>query len=289
VYIRIQNTQSQRLRILISTLAELGDASDAETQPINEDYDVDVDAPDAIPRTPLAPAWVKPPPGPLAVKVIKIVAMIHGNGLTVAEFLDAFSWGDTDCTLDATLSAARVALWKSHQLPGILRRWHKPPRSKNSKKGRAKAARSVMENFALECAQEIFERELESLANIFESPAGDDIKEESLTSISFPKMVKLVKTKSPNLWAMLFQLGRTKAQQQRNPNKNPANVSYPLLFCVLLAHFLRIDHPHCTRDTFLHANTSSWAPPEALRHLLQVPWPIGQGIRYPSCNRPHHE
>jgi hypothetical protein len=138
---------------------------------------------------------VKPPPGPLAVKVIKIVAMIHGNGLTVAEFLDAFSWGDRDCTLDATLSAARVALWKSHQLPGILQRWHKPPRPKNSKKGHAKVARSVMEDFALKCAQEIFERELESLADIFASPAGDDIKEESLTSISFPEMVKLVKTK----------------------------------------------------------------------------------------------
>ncbi|KAJ7923527.1 hypothetical protein B0H13DRAFT_1864904 [Mycena leptocephala] len=163
--------------------------------PINEDYDINVDAPDAIPHTALAPAWVKPPPGPLAVKVIKIVAMIHGNGLTVAEFLDAFSWGDRDCTLDATLSAARVALWKSHQLPGILQRWHKPPRPKNSKKGHAKAARSVMEDFALKCAQEIFERELESLADIFASPAGDDIKEESLTSISFPEMVKLVKTK----------------------------------------------------------------------------------------------
>ncbi|KAJ7800017.1 hypothetical protein B0H13DRAFT_2390668 [Mycena leptocephala] len=219
--------------------ADLGDASDAETQPINEDYDIDVDAPDTIPHTVLAPAWVKPPPGPLAVKVIKIVAMIHGNGLTVAEFLDAFSWGDRDCTLDATLSAARVALWKSHQLPGILRRWHKPPRPKNSKKGHAKAARSVMEDFALECAQEIFERELESLADIFASPAGDDIKEESLTSISFPEMVKLVKTKSPNLWAMLFRLGRTKAQQQRNPNKNPANI---ILIVLAIFSYTRTHH-----------------------------------------------
>ncbi|KAJ7700589.1 hypothetical protein B0H14DRAFT_3904294 [Mycena olivaceomarginata] len=196
---------------------------DAETQPINEDYDVDVDAPDAIPRTPLAPAWVKPPPGPLAVKVIKIVAMIHGNGLTVAEFW-MHSAGVIQIVLWMPRSAQPVSLCGK-----VI----------SSRKGRAKAARSVMENFALECAQEIFERELESLANIFESPAGDDIKEESLTSISFPKMVKLVKTKSPNLWAMLFQLGRTKAQQQRNPNKNPANT---ILIVLAILSYTRTHH-----------------------------------------------
>jgi hypothetical protein len=83
-----------------------------------------------------------------------------------------------------------------------------------------------MEKFALECAQEILEKELELLADIFESPAGEDIKEEHLVGISFPTTAKLVKKRAPNLWATLFQLGRTSKQQQRNPNKKPDNVSF---------------------------------------------------------------
>ncbi|KAF8128059.1 hypothetical protein K438DRAFT_1645788 [Mycena galopus ATCC 62051] len=150
---------------------------------------------------------------------------MNGSGLSVAQFLDALSWGDGDCTVDATVRAARTALWKSPLLPGILRRWHKPPRPPKSKKGRAEGGQAVMEGFALGCAQEIFEKELEGIAGIFESPAGDDIKEEELTSISFPKTAKLVQDKAPNIWALLFRLARTKGQQQWNPNKDPANVS----------------------------------------------------------------
>ncbi|KAJ7715954.1 hypothetical protein DFH07DRAFT_785521 [Mycena maculata] len=184
--------------------ADLGDGSDAETQPINEDYDADVDTA-AIPRTAQKPAWVKPPPGPLAVKVIKIVAMIHGNGLTVAEFLDAFSWGDRDS--QPVSLCGKVPSSQAFCGAGINLR------------GQGIRSRGVQRPH-----REVFERELESLADIFESPAGDDIKEESLTSISFSEMVKLVKNKSPNLWAMLFRLGRTKSQEERNPHKNPANL-----------------------------------------------------------------
>ncbi|KAK7007604.1 hypothetical protein R3P38DRAFT_2644943 [Favolaschia claudopus] len=186
-----------------------------------------------------APSTSELPPGPLAAKIFKILAVIQGNGLTVAEFLDALSWGDRECTLDATVRAARTALCNSPLLPGILRRWHRPPRPPNSRKARPQGARSVMEHFALECSQEILERELEELADIFESPFGDDISEEELTSLSFPQTVKLVKLKAPNLWDILFRLSRTQGQQTRNPHKNPSNT---ILIVLAMFSYTRTHH-----------------------------------------------
>jgi hypothetical protein len=151
----------------------------------------------------------KLPQTPYGLKVFKIIEFIAAQGLTLAGFLDAISWGDTDCTLNAAIRNARTRFLNSPQLPAILRRWQKPPRPAKSKHVRPKGARDVMEKFALECAQEILEKELELLADIFESPAGEDIKEEHLVGISFPTTVKLAKKRAPNLWATLFQLAGT--------------------------------------------------------------------------------
>ncbi|KAK6980827.1 hypothetical protein R3P38DRAFT_3334136 [Favolaschia claudopus] len=159
------------------------------------------------------------------VKILKILAVIQGNGLTVAQSLDALSWGDRHCTRDATVRAARRGLCTSPLLPGIIRRWHKPPRSPNSRKG--------------QCSREIFERELEGLADIFESPFGNDISEAELTSLSFPQTVKLVKSKAPNLWELLFRLARTEGQETRNPNKNSSNI---VLIVLAMFSYTRTHH-----------------------------------------------
>ncbi|KAK6988535.1 hypothetical protein R3P38DRAFT_2573275, partial [Favolaschia claudopus] len=93
--------------------------------------------------------------------------------------------------------------------------------------------------FALECSREIFERELEGLADIFESPFGNDISEAELTLLSFPQTVKLVKSKAPNLWELLFRLARTEGQQTRNPNKNPSNI---VLIVLAMFSYTRTHH-----------------------------------------------
>ncbi|KAJ7774231.1 hypothetical protein DFH07DRAFT_732844, partial [Mycena maculata] len=170
--------------------------------------------------------------------VKKVLTVMAGLGLSLPVFLDALSWGDRDCTLDAAVRNARTGLLNSPELPIILRRWHKPPRPPKSKKHRPQGAKSVMEGFALECSQEILAQELELLADVFESPARDDIKEEELTGISFPDTVKQVKKIAPNLWSALFGLARTQSQQDRNPTKSPANASY--LLSVYFAKFLFI-------------------------------------------------
>jgi hypothetical protein len=139
--------------------------------------------------------------------------------------LDGISWGDEECTQNAKIRVDRTQLLNSAELPGILQRWWKPPRSRSGKKKRPKGARAVMQNFAFDCSQQILEEEMEQLVKAFKSPAGDDVKEEHLTGISFPQMVARVKKIAPNLWVVLSRLARSQSQQERSPMKNPTNVS----------------------------------------------------------------
>ncbi|KAJ7452631.1 hypothetical protein FB451DRAFT_1374076 [Mycena latifolia] len=192
------------------------------------------------PETADAGTVVDPPPmTPLVLNVNKILMLMGALGLNLPTFLDVISWGDTDCTLNPTIRRARADLLKSEQLPGILRRWHKPPRPAKSKKHRPKGATAVMERFALKCSQGILERELELLAHLFDSPAGEDITEEQLTGLSFPATVKEAKKIAPNLFAALFRLARTEGQQERNPAKNPANT---VLIVIAIFSYTRTHH-----------------------------------------------
>ncbi|KAJ7782371.1 hypothetical protein DFH07DRAFT_864871 [Mycena maculata] len=174
-----------------------------------------------------------------AQAIIRVLQFMDGNGVTLANLLDGISWGDEDCTSNAKICNERTRLLNSPELPGILRRWWKPPRPSRSKKRRPNGARAVMQEFSLECTQQILEVELESLEKLFKSPVGEDIKEEHLTGISFHKMVTQVKDMAPNLWKVLFRLARTEPQQKRNPHKNPANT---ILIMISMFSYSRTHH-----------------------------------------------
>ncbi|KAJ7666792.1 hypothetical protein DFH06DRAFT_1294986 [Mycena polygramma] len=175
----------------------------------------------------------------LSKNVKNVLTVIAGLGLTVATFLDGLSWGDPACTADSQIRDARTRLLNSPQLPDIVRRWHKPPRAIKSKAARPKGATTVMEAFATECLQKILDRELELLADIFKSPAGEDIKEEHLTGFSFPETVKRVKIIAPTLWSVLFCLARTPAQQEQNTKKGIANI---ILVVLAIFSYTRTHH-----------------------------------------------
>ncbi|KAJ7753107.1 hypothetical protein DFH07DRAFT_774241 [Mycena maculata] len=188
---------------------------ESDRSEIGPDPEPDTDDPSGAPQTPSM--------GLRAQAIIRVLQFMDGNGVTLANLLDGISWGDQDCTLNAKIRNERTRLLNSPELPGILQRWWKPPRPSRSKKRRPNGARAVMQEFALECTQQMLEVELESLEKLFKSPAGEDIKEEHLTGISFHKMVTQVKDMAPNLWKVLFRLARTEPQQKRNPHKNPVN------------------------------------------------------------------
>ncbi|KAJ7149090.1 hypothetical protein C8R46DRAFT_1198892 [Mycena filopes] len=179
------------------------------------------------------------PPNQLVRDVNEVLLKIASLGLTVATFLDALSWGSTACTLDANIRNARTRLLNSPELPTILRRWHRPPRPPGSRAARPQGAKAVLEEFALERSVEIVEVELERVAHIFESPPGEDIKEEHLTGFSFPRTVRRVKEIAPNLWSMFFRLARTEKQQVRNPSKNPVNT---ILIILSMLSYTRTHH-----------------------------------------------
>jgi hypothetical protein len=107
----------------------------------------------------------------------------------------------------------------SEELPGILQCWWKPPRATQSKDKCARGAKPVMENFAAEFTQGIVEQELEAIAAHLVSSTGEDITEETLTSLVLGKMIKDMQKDTPKLWKLLQHAAYTPDQQKQNLEK----------------------------------------------------------------------
>lgn len=155
-----------------------------------------------------------------------VLIFMDGLGINLPIFLDGLSWGDADCIQDAKIRYERSALMNSSELPGILRRWWKPPRSTGSKKKRPRGAAQVMEKFSAECTEAVLEQEMEAIALSLSSPAGEDIKEDNLTSLVFDKMINDMEMQAPVLWKMLQNMAYTPAQRARNTQKKPDKVRF---------------------------------------------------------------
>jgi hypothetical protein len=155
-----------------------------------------------------------------------ILTVMDGLGINLPIFLDALSWGYPECIQDAKIWYSRSALMNSKELPGILWRWWKPPRTSGSKKRRPRGAGPVMQNFASECTESILDRELEAIAVRLVSPLGEDIKEETFTSLVFTEMVGDMKAEAPTLWKLLRSMAYMPEQQRRNTEKNPDKVCH---------------------------------------------------------------
>jgi hypothetical protein len=117
----------------------------------------------------------------IALIVWAILGTMDSYGIDLPIFLDALSWGDPECIQNAKIRYERSTLMNSAELPGILRRWWKPPRPVRSRNRRPKGARSAMEHFALECTQVTLDEELQGLAGYLQSPVGEDINQGGVT------------------------------------------------------------------------------------------------------------
>jgi hypothetical protein len=83
-----------------------------------------------------------------------------------------------------------------------------------------------MEKFSLKCFGEVVDRELCHVGSVFRSPAGNDVKEETLTGFSFKEVIPSVQHLAPNLWSVLYGLAYTKSQITRKSSKNPEKVKF---------------------------------------------------------------
>jgi hypothetical protein len=179
--------------------------------------------------------------GKSLVEPIKyVLAVMDRLGINLPIFLDALSWGDADCIQDAKVRYARSSLMKSKELPGILRCWWRPPRSAGSKNKCARGAGPAMESFAAECTQHILNRELEAIAAYLVSPMGEDITEETLTSLVFREVIEDMKNDAPILWQLLCTMAYTPDQQKRNTEKNPDKVSVLIIMDPVKSKVLRV-------------------------------------------------
>lgn len=160
----------------------------------------------------------------LVVKVIQILRFMDSIGMNIPIFLDALSWGDNSCTQNAKVRYERSALLNSRELPSIIRRWLKPPRAPGSKKKRARGAAPAIKEVMLECIGEVIDKELEVLGPHLKSPAGDDVRAETLTSTGFEGMQRDVEMFAPSCLRLLGKMATTASQERRNKEKNPAKV-----------------------------------------------------------------
>lgn len=71
----------------------------------------------------------------MTAKVKTILDCMNSQGVNLPLFLDALSWGDPRCHSDPKVQYARTSLMVSDELPGILERWHCPPRGSVKKEG----------------------------------------------------------------------------------------------------------------------------------------------------------
>lgn len=82
-----------------------------------------------------------------------------------------------------------------------------------------------MESLAVDIALDVLDRELEYIAKLLATLAGEDICEESLKGVVFDDMIRNIQTNAPTLWKMLLTLAYTPSQDKQNTDKNPRKVS----------------------------------------------------------------
>ena len=84
----------------------------------------------------------------MKANVINVLEHMKSLGINLPLFLDALSWGHEDCREDPIISLARTVLMTSSELPMVVERWWKPPRS-SARTARPVGANKCIEELAL--------------------------------------------------------------------------------------------------------------------------------------------
>jgi hypothetical protein len=157
----------------------------------------------------------------VTAKVKNTLRFMDSQSINLPIFLDALSWGDPGCHSDPKVQYARTALMVSDELPGILERWYKPPRTQREKKGgRPAGAQQTLREFALQCVSGCVDREMKISAPLFLSPP-DVMSEEHLTSLNFSNLKSKVIQTAPIFWNILRIAAYSQRQGIRNKHKDP--------------------------------------------------------------------
>ncbi|KLO06378.1 hypothetical protein SCHPADRAFT_946131 [Schizopora paradoxa] len=170
-------------------------------------------------------------PEGLDQKVVDILRYMEKKGINIAIFLDALSWGTTEC-------ASNRAIAQSRKL-GILSRWYEPPRPVGSTNSRPHGARNAIRDVSQKCVSDLVEKELVSLYKLVYNK-NKMMKETEVTRVHIKRLTKDMRNAAPILWKLLETIARTKLQEKRNIKKNPDNI-----ITIVLSMLLYSQNQHC--------------------------------------------
>ncbi|KAI0069875.1 hypothetical protein K474DRAFT_1713831 [Panus rudis PR-1116 ss-1] len=157
-------------------------------------------------------------------KVRRILDCIAAEKLTLAQFLDAFSWGDPECASDLSMAQKRRHFFASKEFPALLRRWRKPPACPTSHNSAPEGGGAVLDEFAVERVIHCLDEEMSSLDPYFRPRDSGSFAQKDLTDVDIPELVSAIQNHAPTFWCILDSVATTKRQRQRNKHKNPMNV-----------------------------------------------------------------
>ncbi|KDQ16007.1 hypothetical protein BOTBODRAFT_173296 [Botryobasidium botryosum FD-172 SS1] len=167
----------------------------------------------------------------LLAKVKNVLSTLQTNGLSIAEFLSAVSWGDNECTLDNDVRGARTRFLHSAEFPRLLATWYSPPSSKRGKQ-RTQGARDILRKFAINCVKGVFEEEIKQLSRHVK--ISGKISAKTLLSTTFETIAQDIKGPdgAPTLYSLLYAAAESKKDEtQKDPEK-----MLTAILCMLAYH-----------------------------------------------------
>ncbi|KAJ2989696.1 hypothetical protein NUW54_g8698 [Trametes sanguinea] len=150
----------------------------------------------------------------LEKRVERVLVYMNKEGLNLEVFLDAVFWGDQECVANPVIQHERTVFMSSPTLPNVL----------NRTADRASKGKASVQDFALEQAGRILEKEVVDIMPRFR-PGPDPLSKASLTSVNFREFgAGLISSGTPHLWRLLQRLAWSLRQQRENTVKNPFHV-----------------------------------------------------------------
>ncbi|KAM5534908.1 hypothetical protein V8D89_011463 [Ganoderma adspersum] len=147
-------------------------------------------------------------------RVYDCITYMNTMGLNLELFLNAVFWGDSSCISNSKIRHERMVFMNSTSLPA-------PPTQDHASGGK-----NVVQEFVMEHAGEMLEKEVKAATPYFRVPEGvDPLSHHNLTWTNFREFgIQLQSKGTPLLWRVLQRLAWMKQQQQENKMKNPFHV-----------------------------------------------------------------
>ncbi|KAI0702135.1 hypothetical protein C8Q76DRAFT_633001 [Earliella scabrosa] len=162
--------------------------------------------------------------GTLVDTVHAVLGYMRDKKIDLPLLLWAMSYNVSELVPDETVKFERVALLSSLELPGLLKSWHKPPRS-HGRGIRTKGAAAAVDDFVLDRAGDILDQEMAAVGEYMRTSVAE-LSAEALLSIKLATVKEEVKKRAPNTWKLLLRCAWTARQAKENKLKDPETVCY---------------------------------------------------------------